>query len=93
MISKEPLNEQEKRFLRALRLFLEADPRHEGKAKILDGFTPEQQRYMINVYHLALDDPQAAMFAHKIMPYISPILTPYFWVRELLERIFRHSKP
>ena len=78
MLSKEPLNEQEKRFLGALKLLLEADPRHGGDAKILDELTPEQQRYMINFYHLALDDPQAAIFAHRIIPYISPILAPYF---------------
>jgi len=36
MLSKEPRNEQEKRFLGALKLFLEADPRHGGDGKILD---------------------------------------------------------
>lgn len=89
MLSKQPLNEQEKRFLGALKLFLEANPKYSEAGKMLNEMSPEEQRYMINVYHLALDDPQALRFARTIMPWISPILQPYFWVREWFERLRR----
>ena len=93
MLSKEPLNEQEKRFLGALKLFMEADPKHAEAGKILDEMPPDAQRAMINAYHLGLDDPRALAVAIWLQPWLSPILTPFFWVQELLDKMFRRRKP
>lgn len=91
MLSKEPLNEQEKRHLRALKLFLEAHPKHAEDGKILDDMTPEQQRCLINFYHLGLDDPQAFLFAHKIM-WLAPVLGPFLLFWEFVRELFHRSR-
>ncbi len=56
MEEEKELTEQEKRYLDALKLFLEAsddgDPKHRTATEILDELSPEQQRAIIRLYHL-----------------------------------------
>ena len=86
-----PLTEQEKRYLNALKLFIERSEDLEilESAKMLDDFSPKQARDIIAAYHLALDDPQAFFVAYKIHGWISPILHPWAHIRD----IFRRRKP
>ena len=91
MLSTEPLNEEEKRHLNALKLFFEASG-HEESAKHLDELPPNAQRYMINLYHLWLEDRRAFSFAQKITHWLVPIIRPYFCIREFLEKLFRRSR-
>jgi hypothetical protein len=91
MLSREPLNEQERRHLRALQLVFELsdDPRHEEAAKHLEELPPNAQRHMINLYHVALDDEEAFYFAIKVAAWLAAILAPFFWLCELFQKLFR----
>jgi hypothetical protein len=90
MAREQPLTEQEKRYLKALKLFMERSekPEFQESAKMLDELSPEQARAMIGSYHLALEDPQAFVMSQKIIRWISPILHPWAHIRK-----FRHRKP
>ena len=88
MADETPLTEQEKRYLNALKLFMERseDLSHHESAKMLDEFSPEQARTMIASYHLALKDPRAFYVAHKISGWISPILHPWVHIVDYIRR-------
>jgi len=91
MANEQPLTEQEKRYLNALKLFMErgGKPELQESAKMLDELSPKQARAMIGSYHLALEDPRAFAISQKIIGWISPILHPWAHIRN----IFRHRKP
>ena len=74
MAQEKPLTEQEKRYLGALKLFMEqsGDPKHLESAKWLDKLAPEPARAIIAAYRLALDYPRA----YKIDLWRSNILHP-----------------
>jgi hypothetical protein len=88
MADEKPLTEQEKRYLNALKLFMERseDPSHHESATMLDEFSPEQARAMIASYHLLLEDPQAFYVAHKISGWISPIFHPWVYIVNYIRR-------
>ena len=88
MADEKPLTEQEKRYLNALKLFMERseDPSHRESAKMLDEFSPDQARAMIASYHFALENPRAFFIAHKIMGWISPILHPWVHIVDYIRR-------
>ena len=90
MAEEKPLTEQEKRYLGALKLFMErsGDPKHLESAKWLDELSPEPARAIIAAYHFALDDPRAFVVAYKINIWCSSIL--YFW--GAIVSLFRRPK-
>ena len=86
MTEEKPLTEQEKRYLGALKLFMESseDPKHHDAGKVLDEMSAEDQRRIIATYHFGLENPQAILLANKIMGWISPILHPWKTIRDIL---------
>ena len=76
MAQEKPLTEQEKRYLGALRLFMESseDPKHRDAGKLLDEMSAEAQRHIIASYHFGLENPQAFLLANKIRRWVLPIL-------------------
>jgi len=64
------------------------DPKHKDAGKFLDEMTPDQQRYFIESYHLALDDPDAFFFSHKIIQWLSP----YFAFKKAVRGFCRRQK-
>jgi hypothetical protein len=87
-MNERPLSEEERRYVGALKLFLEAsgDPKHLEAAKTLDEFSPDAQRQMISMYHFALDDPQAFILARKIHRLLSPLLSAWRSIIRLFKR-------
>ena len=79
MAQEKPFTEQEKRYLGALKLFMEqsGDPKHLESVKWLDELAPEPARAIIAAYRLALEDPRAFVVAYKIALWRSNILHPW----------------
>ena len=88
-MENEPLTDQEKRHIGALKLFLEASDDPEGieSARMLDEFSPDQARAIVARYHLALDDPRAFFVAHKLNKWLSP----FFRAWRAITGIFRRK--
>ncbi len=82
MAAQNPLSEQEMRFLKAFKLFLMLDPERSKIAQTFAGLSPEaldklspnEQRTLIRTYHMALEDPNAFLLAHKV---VSTIVRPF----------------
>jgi hypothetical protein len=90
MAQEKPLDAQEQRYLNALKLFMDRgeDPKHKEAAKWLDEMTPEEQRCLIQSYHLALEDPDAFVLSHKLINWLSP----YFRLKNAIKRIFQRNR-
>ena len=85
MALETPLTDQEKRYLNALRLFMDRteDPEHLEDGKVLDELSPEQARAMIGIYHTWLEDPQAFDLAYRIYLWIAPILAAWAHIKDI----------
>ena len=85
MAAQKPLSENEKRFFGAFKLFLMLDPERSEIAQTfaslspekLDKLSPNKQRSLIRTYHLALEDPDAFLFAHKIASRVTSAICSY----------------
>jgi hypothetical protein len=85
MTLETPLTDQEKRYLNALRLFMErnGDPENLEDGKMLDELSPKQARAVIGIYHTWLEDPQAFDLAYKIYLRILPILDAWTYIKDI----------
>jgi hypothetical protein len=85
MANEKPLTEQEKRYLNALKLFLErnGDSEHLESVKMFD-LSPKQARAMIEIYHVWLEDPQRVFLAYRIYLWISPIQAAWAQIKFFL---------
>ena len=83
MPKKTPLTEEEKRYLNALKLFMERneDPEHPEDRIVLDELSPEQARAMIVLHHAWLEDPRLFFLAYKLSTWISPIVDAWAHVK------------
>ena len=69
MPKKTPLTEEEKRYLNALKLFMERneDPEHLEDRIVLDELSPEKARAMIVLHHIWLEDPPVVFFGLQVI--------------------------
>ena len=83
MARKTPLTEEEKRYLNALKLFMERneDPEHLEDRIVLDELSPEKARAMIVLHHIWLEDPPLFFSAYKLSMWISPIVDAWAHVK------------
>jgi hypothetical protein len=88
MTKNQELNEQERRHLRALKWFFEQsdDPKYSDAGKVIDELSPDQQRLIIDSYHLALDDPAAFLLSRKLMKRLALILGAWTAVTGIFRR-------
>jgi hypothetical protein len=79
-----PLTDQEKRYLNALKLFMErvGDPEHLEDKIVVDELSPEQARAMIVLHRTWMDDPPLFFFAYTLSTWISPVVDAWSYIRD-----------
>jgi hypothetical protein len=87
MNEETPLTEEEARHLRALKLFYEAQGRHD-LVKNLDEASPAVQRLAITMYHQWLEYPESFGTAWRWTVKFLPLIRAYAWLKEKLSKVF-----
>ena len=85
MARKTPLTEEEKRYLNALKFFMQRneDPEHLEDRIVLDELSPEKARAMIVLHHIWLEDQPLFFSAYKLSMWISPIVDVWVHVKDI----------
>jgi len=82
------LNDQEHRYLGALKLFIESvDSRDSDFAVSVDRLPPRGQRELINCYHMWLENPDACLWSRRLGDWTFPFIPLRNGIAKILARV------